>query len=129
MNSGRDITIEFSPATATTTGFAETKIRVKPNITPAVDSKHPELAVKVKNQANILDMFPELSYDELKVLMTQHLSQQSNDSQDTTASDPTGSEPTLDSVEPHAPVVEASKDGTKDETEDVAAAFSRLFNK
>jgi len=46
---------------------------VKPNVTPAVDPKNAQLVDSLKNQTNILDLFPELSYDELKDVMDKWL--------------------------------------------------------
>jgi len=70
---GRDITIEFKTAEETGKSFPETTVRVKPNVTPAVDPKNPQLIESLKNQTNILDLFPELSYDELKDVMDKWL--------------------------------------------------------
>jgi len=70
---GRDITIEFKTVEETGKSFPETTVRVKPNVTPAVDPKNPQLIESLKNQINILDLFPELSYDELKDVMDKWL--------------------------------------------------------
>ncbi|WP_460994223.1 hypothetical protein, partial [Staphylococcus aureus] len=49
--------------------FPETGIRVKPNTKPAVDPTNKDLLEKIANQTKLLDLFPELSYDELKSVM------------------------------------------------------------
>jgi hypothetical protein len=66
---GRDITVEFKTAEETGKSFPETNIRVKPNQTPAFDLANREILEKVKNQKNITELFPELSYDELVAIM------------------------------------------------------------
>lgn len=69
LMTGRDVVVEFKTAEDTGKNFPETTIRVKPNATVAVDIKNAEAVESVKNQTNILDLFPELSYDELKEVM------------------------------------------------------------
>jgi hypothetical protein len=66
---GRDILVEFKTAEETGKSFPETSIRVKPNQTPAFDVTNKSVLDKFKDQKNILDLFPELSYDELAKVM------------------------------------------------------------
>ena len=73
LANGRDITVEFKTAEESGKSFPETTVRVKPNVTPAVDPKNAQLVESLKNQTNILDLFPELSYDELKDVMDKWL--------------------------------------------------------
>lgn len=66
---GRDIVVEFKTAEETGKSFPETSIRMKPTPTYAVDPQNKDLVEKLKNQSDILELFPELSYDELKGVM------------------------------------------------------------
>ena len=114
---GRDITVEFKTAEETGKSFPETNIRVKPNQTPAFDLSNREILEKVKNQKNITELFPELSYDELAAVMDTWLN----------ASDATETEPTA--VTTDDPVVAdepaeaaAATPASAEETPVVAAA-------
>lgn len=70
---GRDIAVEFKTAEEVGKNFPETSIRVKPNQTPAFDLKNKQIVEKVKEQKNILELFPELTYDELAKVMDEWL--------------------------------------------------------
>jgi len=72
LTSGRDIVVEFKTAEGGAS-FPETSIRVKPNISVAIDPKNTQLLEALKCQVNILDLFPEFSYDELKEVMDKWL--------------------------------------------------------
>jgi len=72
LTSGRDIVVEFKTAEGGAS-FPETSIRVKPNVSVAVDAKNSQLLDALKAQVNILDLFPELSYEELKEVMDKWL--------------------------------------------------------
>jgi len=72
LTSGRDIVVEFKTAEGGAS-FPETSIRVKPNVSVAVDPKNSQLLESLKSQVNILDLFPELSYEELKEVMDKWL--------------------------------------------------------
>ena len=84
----------------------------------------------ISNQPNLLEVFPELSYDELKAVMEAWLA-----SNDTENSGNEESVPTVDEVETAA--VEVAKNPTnkspsatvaKSNVEDVTKAFDNLFN-
>jgi hypothetical protein len=72
LTNGRDIVVEFKPAEGGAS-FPETSIRVKPNVSVAIDSKNAQLLEALKSQVNILDLFPEFSYEELKEVMDKWL--------------------------------------------------------
>ena len=72
LTSGRDIVVEFKTAEGGAS-FPETSIRVKPNVSVAVDAKNSQLLDALKAQVNILDLFPELSYEEHKEVMDKWL--------------------------------------------------------
>lgn len=81
LATGRDIVVEFKTAEETGKQFPETSIRVKPNTKPAVDPNNKDLLDKVAFQTNILDLFPEFSYDELKEVMNAWLHPEEGDAQ------------------------------------------------
>ena len=67
---GRDITIEFIDKTSTATKLPETKITVKPNQSIAIDDARKSI---IDNQVDILTLFPEPSYDELKEVFLKYI--------------------------------------------------------
>lgn len=73
LKTGRDVAIEFKTAEETGKSYPETSIRVKPNQTSAFDPANKVIMEKFKNQKNILELFPELSYDELAKVMDEWL--------------------------------------------------------
>ena len=72
LTGGRDIVVEFKTAEGGAS-FPETSIRVKPNVSVAIDPKNAQLIDALKSQVNILDLFPEFSYEELKEVMDKWL--------------------------------------------------------
>ena len=72
LTGGRDIVVEFKTAEGGAS-FPETSIRVKPNVSVAIDPKNVQLLDALKSQVNILDLFPEFSYEELKEVMDKWL--------------------------------------------------------
>jgi hypothetical protein len=69
LKTGRDITVEFKTAEETGKSFPETTIRVKPNTSVAFDLNDANVKEKVKNQKNVTELFPELTYEELAAVM------------------------------------------------------------
>lgn len=121
LETGRDITVEFKEATETGKSYPETSVRPKPKATPAVadDKKH-----LLDNQVNILDLFPEYSYEELRELMNVFLNQDANPTE--TPEKPIGVVTAGKLVSPAASPTAGSADGT---TADVEAKFDALFAK
>ncbi len=72
LTGGRDIVVEFKTAEGGAS-FPETSIRVKPNVSVAIDPKNAQLLDALRSQVNILDLFPEFSYEELKEVMDKWL--------------------------------------------------------
>ena len=134
---GRDIVVEFKTIEETGKQYPETTIRVKPNSSPAVDPNNKELISKIQNQTNILDLFPELSYDELKNVMDAWLHSENGENESTTSateetSAVASSDVTCD-VTPTADKIVTSKKSpsaatSKSNTDDVSKAFDNLFN-
>jgi hypothetical protein len=122
---GRDIVVEFRTAEDSGKSFPETTIRVKPNASVAIDPSQKDILAQ---QTNIMDLFPEFSYDELKEVMNAWLN-------------PDGSIPSEGTVntivdeETPAPAPKATATNksptavaAKSNSDDVAAAFDNLFN-
>jgi len=134
LANGRDILVEFKSAVETGKQFPETSIRVKPNTSPAVDPKNKDLVDKLSNQTNILELFPEPTYDELKAAMEAWLNaeeevQPTSESSDSSQAETTpATEPATKVAPPAAKVKSPSTESAKSNTDDVAAAFDNLFN-
>jgi hypothetical protein len=114
LMNGRDIDVEFTPADAPG-AFPKTAIRVKPNTQPATEDK--AIAEKIMNQAQITDIFPEPTYDELEKALAEWMNPENADSDveeetvvATTTATQTSSKPAATKVD------------------NVADAFNDLFN-
>jgi hypothetical protein len=119
-DTGRDITIEYQEA-ATEGAFPQTTIRVKPNQSPAIDPANKDV---LDNQINILELFPQYTYAELKEVMNQYLLPQASE-QETTVNTVVDEEATTP-ITPSAINRSQSAAGSK-ENSDVEAKFKALF--
>lgn len=134
VTNGRDIVVEFKTAEETGKSFPETSIRVKPNTSTAVPPSDKDLIAKLSNQTNILELFPELSYDELKGVMEAWL--HSSDNNEEVSPSAAASSETKASLEeadtpkaaPSAAPKSPSAAASKANTDDVSKAFDNLFN-
>lgn len=109
---GRDIKVEYKEGVAGQ--FPTTKITVMGKVTPAIDEARKHI---VENQANILDMFPEPTYDQLANIMSEMLS--------TAAADSTVVEPSDEAIEANtSPTATTAKSNA-----DVNDQFDKLFGK
>ena len=138
---GRDVVVEFKTAEECGKQYPETSIRVKPNASSAVDPKDKDLIAKLANQTDILELFPELSYNELRAVMEASLQSGNEDEPsvpvtDTTstpATDESSASPASHGVKtdfdkaPPAPK-SPSAASSKSNTDDVSKAFDNLFN-
>ena len=122
LTNGRDITVEFKEAAEAGKNFPETSIRVKPNSTPAVDPANKELITLLGKQTNIVELYKEKSYAELKEILKNHLNPSQDNSGDSTA---TGPEPETD-AESDTPKA-ASVTSVPSSNKDIEAAFDNLF--
>ena len=125
LKTGRDITVEFKTAEECGKDYPETTIRVKPNQSVAFDANDSALREKVKNQKNVTELFPELTYDELAAVMETWLNAGSEE-----AADPTpATEPAAD--EPKKVVSATAKAAVKapSSTKEIADEFADLFEK
>lgn len=132
LTNGRDIVVEFRTAEESGKSFPETTIRVKPNATTAVDPKNTSLVDSIKNQINILDLFPELNYEELKDVMDKWLNPDSGETNEGTVSAGTVDEETTEAVAASAaksvPVSPTATKAKAAASDDVTKAFDDLFN-
>jgi len=127
---GRDITIEFLSAEEAGRSFPKTNIRVKPNTSPISDNKNIIESV-ANNQAEITEIYQELSYDELKDALEKWVSGESDEDappaesvKDDVVVEETKSEVKQPNVA--SATAEQSKPNATS-TEDVEAAFEELF--
>lgn len=127
---GRDITIEFLSAEEAGRSFPKTNIRVKPNTTPVSDNKN--IADNVaNNQAEITEIYQELSYDELKDALEKWVSGESDE--DAPPAESVKGEVVVESTQTEVTqpkVASATTEKSKPNatsTEDVEAAFEELF--
>jgi hypothetical protein len=74
---GRDIVVEYTEGSGA--DFAKTNIRVKPNVSPVSTDK--AIYEKIKNQPDLLSLFPELSYDELANILKNFLNPDTDESE------------------------------------------------
>lgn len=110
LMNGRDITIECV-APDKDGAYPTYTVRVKPNTTPATEDK--EVANKIVNeQPELVKMFSELSYEEMKEELAKWLNPDSNEADGTT----TMSKPAITSAK------------TVTTTNDIEDAFGELFN-
>lgn len=149
LSSGRDIVVEFRTAEDSGKNFPETSIRVKPNASPAVDPKDNEMVEAIKNQTDILDLFPEPKYNDLKEVMNAWLHPEeattTTETSVNTVIDEDDTQPVTKSViaESEVPTPAVSKTvsnkatstnksptatSAKTNTDDLSKAFDNLFN-
>ena len=98
---------------------------------------------KIKNQTNIIDLFPELSYEELAKIMDAWMNPEKDEDPAVSDSATTDeaeeastskgeakaeSKPEAPKSEPKSPSAEEAKKTTGSKAKDVAAEFDKLFN-
>lgn len=125
---GRDIEVEFHKVSkkknAKGESFPETTILCDPNTTPVVDPSRRDLMERLKDQVDILQIFPLKSYDELKEAVEKwlHPTAAGNESDPTDVGDPTDTAADTTSAPAVASSVSASPVG-----EDLANQFESFF--
>jgi hypothetical protein len=134
LASGRDIVVEFRTAEESGKNYPETSIRVKPNATPAVDPKDGKMLEALKNQTDILDLFPEPKYEELKEVMNAWLNPEeapaetvSNAVVDDDDTQPVAAA-AVQAAAPKATSKSPTATAAKTNTDDLTKAFDNLFN-
>lgn len=120
LTNGYDINVEFKTAEEVNKNFPETSIRPRPKSGPALDSKVKNAKQLLENQTNILDLFTEPSYEELKLELEKWLAPTEDQESDTTVTE-------------YNPVVDDSSDEQKSAPKAkastaVAEEFDKMFN-
>ena len=126
---GRDITIEFLSAEEAGRSFPKTNIRVKPNTSPISENKN-VLESVANTQAEITEIYQELSYDELKEALEKWVSGESEEAppaEAETAASETKVESSETQVKQPASATTEKSGLNVAATEDVEAAFEELF--
>lgn len=130
LKTGRDIVVEFKTAEETGKSFPETSIRVKPNQTVAFDATDAAIREKVKNQKNVTELFPELTYDELAAVMDTWLNASEGNPDGEPA--PSATEETVEEVPTKSAAPQSATANaavkTPTSTKDIANEFDNLFN-
>ena len=145
---GRDIDVEFHKESKKKgkdgKSFPETTILADPNVSPVVDPKRRDLMEKLKDQTDILTIFPLKSYDELKAAVEKWLNPteaEESAAEEATASTPshaptdavqTPAESASTSSPPAAPtatapVTQATTATPNPTNADVASEFEKFF--
>ena len=137
---GRDLTIEYVSAEDAGTTYPQTTIRVKPKETP-ISEDASQVDSWLNNQTDITSIYSELSYDELKNILSNWLNPNSSEDD----SDVEEDEPASTNLANTPPAKTETKVETKAETsqpttensqpttnsnskvDDLAAAFDQIF--
>jgi hypothetical protein len=128
LANGRDITVEFKEAVPGGKDFPETSIRIKPNQSPAVDPTNKALMEMLTKQTDILSLYEEKTYDELKQIMKDaHRTDKSESSDATPKSETPSASPFVNTTAAPAP----AQSGTTvpSSNKDIESAFDNLFAK
>lgn len=123
LSNGRDLVVEFVPA-AGPGKFPTTTVRARPVITKAFDPTNTELRTKVQNQINILELYPEPTYDELVKAMDEWMNTPENGDAVPASDDEAETTPVTKTES--ATVAAAKKPAT--DAKQVADEFDQLFN-
>jgi hypothetical protein len=73
LENGNDLIIKFTKSPSTGKKFPETKVDVRIKKTPAVDPSNDDLMSKIQDQVDIMTLFTEPTYDDLKVEFENHI--------------------------------------------------------
>ena len=134
---GTDITIEYISAKEGGTQYPVTQIRVKRTASPLLDDSN-KAAELIQNQTKLTDLYDELSYDDLKVILGNWLNPEPDRASDaegispstqisntapTVNTDPVSGNNSLGNVVETPPAASVTK------SDDVAAAFDQIFAK
>jgi hypothetical protein len=130
---GRDVSVEFKAAVEAGKSFPETAIRVKPNTSPAFDLRNAKIVKAVtEEQKNLLDIYPEPSYDDLAAELEKFLSGDGEPAAGGEGDPSTGDAPadtTTETTSAAAEETAPAKAAAPVNQDDVAAQFSKLFGK
>ncbi len=130
---GRDIDVEFHKESSKKgkdgKSFPETTIMCDPSVTPAVDPTRRDLMEKLKDQTNILEVFPLKTYDELQAAVNAWLYPSDGTETEPTAGAATTA-PAAASVTaaPSAATAPITAAGAAPAGEKLASEFDKFFN-
>ena len=133
---GNDLIIKFTKVPSSGKKFPETKVDVRIKKTPAVDPTNDDLMNKIQDQVDIMTLFTEPSYEELKKEFANHINPE-NDPEpeaEATATDATDetSEPVTE-AEATATVTEATSTPSAENAsvtlspDEMKAKFKKMF--
>lgn len=129
-NNGRDLTIEYTSAEDAGTTYPQTTLRVKPKETPLSDDSS-QLENWLNTQTDISTIYQELSYDELKNILSNWLNPSDSEDGDIDVEPESNS---LANSSKEESIAVATKEPTKEPTpksdvkvDDLASAFDKLF--
>lgn len=147
IETGRDITLEFTSAEEAGNDYGNMSVRIKPNVSPATTDSD-LLDSILNNQPDIYEIYKRSTYDELKAALAKWLNPENNEQQDTEVGEeiPEAEQEIPEPVEqvkkvvqpvatqkvnavttPKPQVTPAAKPATT-KTKDVSKAFSELFD-
>jgi hypothetical protein len=112
LEKGTDIEIVFKDKTETATKLPETKITPKRNSSPAIDAARKHI---LENQVDILTLFPEPTYDELKEVCMKYIMPH----EDITESGTVNSVTDEEAVDPVSPSAAASQDNADEDLDEL----------
>jgi hypothetical protein len=129
---GRDIDVEFHKVSnkknvKTGQSFPETTIICDPNITPVVDPTRHDLIEKLKDQTDILKIFPLKSYDELKEAVDKWLHPEETAEEVETAAESVASAAVSVTETPAAATLPTTTSATVPAGEALANEFDKFF--
>ncbi len=84
LKTGRDIVVTVKSPEETGRDYTETTIRIKPKETVATENS--DILQKIKEQANITELYPEPTYDELKIQLQTWLGSSDEETEELTYS-------------------------------------------
>jgi len=116
LENGNDLIIKFTKVPPSGKKYPDTKVDVRIKKTPAVDPANDELLQKIQDQVDIMTLFTEPSYEELKKEFEDHINPENEPEPDAEAQDVNTTE------EPDETAASATESTAKAETAPVTPA-------
>jgi len=111
LENGNDLIIKFTKVPSSGKKFPETKVDVRIKKTPAVDPSNDDLMQKISDQVDIMTLFTEPSYDELKKEFENHINPENDPEPEVEASTGDATDET-NSTEPEVPAEPTAEKAT-----------------
>jgi len=139
LENGNDLIIKFTKVPSSGKKFPETKVDVRIKKTPAVDPSNDDLMQKISDQVDIMSLFTEPTYDELKKEFENHINPENDPEPEVEAStgdatDETNStepevpaEPTAEKAPSAVELPSAAKASAVLSPEETKAKFKKMF--